>query len=144
MEENNTKKESRECGKGEVIRRGANIQKYVDNYDRIFRKGAHRSTKAKQVFPILSVIEKEGAEEVFCAYYFSSQNFSGLQIIKRDILKILTNPRTSSPIPATEYIFDIAPALSACVRDFRKALFSLSFAPANLICRASHSAYDIR
>ena len=47
MEENNTKKESRECGKGEVIRRGANIQKYVDNYDRIFRKGAHRSTKAK-------------------------------------------------------------------------------------------------
>lgn len=47
MEENNTKKESRECGKGEVIRCGANIQKYVDNYDRIFRKGAHRSTKAK-------------------------------------------------------------------------------------------------
>lgn len=47
MKENETKKESRECGKGEVIRRGANIQKYVDNYDRIFRKGAHRSTKAK-------------------------------------------------------------------------------------------------
>ena len=47
MKENETKKESRECGKGEVIRRGANIQKYVDNYDRIFRKGAHRSTKNK-------------------------------------------------------------------------------------------------
>lgn len=47
MKENETKKESRECGKGEVIRRGANIQKYVDNYDRIFRKGAHRSTKSK-------------------------------------------------------------------------------------------------
>ncbi len=47
MKENATKKESRECGKGEVIRRGANIQKYVDNYDRIFRKGAHRSSKGK-------------------------------------------------------------------------------------------------
>lgn len=43
METNNeTKKESRECGKGEAIRRGANIQKYVDNYDRIFRKGSLR------------------------------------------------------------------------------------------------------
>ena len=43
METNSeTKKESRECGKGEAIRRGANIQKYVDNYDRIFRKGSLR------------------------------------------------------------------------------------------------------
>ena len=43
METNSeTKKESRKCGKGEAIRRGANIQKYVDNYDRIFRKGSSR------------------------------------------------------------------------------------------------------
>ena len=31
MKENETKKESRECGKGEVIRRGANIQKLYKN-----------------------------------------------------------------------------------------------------------------
>lgn len=44
METNSeTKKESRECGKGEAIRRGADIQKYVDNYDRIFRKGSSRA-----------------------------------------------------------------------------------------------------
>lgn len=74
MKENETKKESRECGKGEVIRRGANIQKYVDNYDRIFRKGAHRSTKSKQGFLLLNVIGEQGAEEVFCAYYFLSES----------------------------------------------------------------------
>ena len=42
---NDSKTESRECRKGETIRRGANIQKYVDNYDRIFRKGAKSKSK---------------------------------------------------------------------------------------------------
>lgn len=33
----NQSKERRECGKGEAIRHGADIEKYVDNYDKIFR-----------------------------------------------------------------------------------------------------------
>ena len=42
-----TPKESRECGKGEAIRRGADIQKYVDNYDKIFRH-ANSSKKCRR------------------------------------------------------------------------------------------------
>ena len=46
MESKSQPKESRECGKGEVIRKGADIQKYVDNYDRIFRRNkAKKSSK---------------------------------------------------------------------------------------------------
>lgn len=48
MNNNDSKKETRECGKGETIRKGANIQKYVDNYDRIFRKNSSRKSKSLQ------------------------------------------------------------------------------------------------
>lgn len=42
---NNSTKERRECGKGEAIRRGADIEKYVDNYDKIFRHTPPAKTK---------------------------------------------------------------------------------------------------
>lgn len=47
VDDSKPKDTSRECGKGETIRRGANIQKFVDNYDRIFRKPAKRAKKSK-------------------------------------------------------------------------------------------------
>lgn len=46
-EETKAKDASRECGKGETIRRGADIQKYVDNYDKIFRHSAAKSAPKK-------------------------------------------------------------------------------------------------
>lgn len=109
METNSeTKKESRECGKGEAIRRGANIQKYVDNYDRISARALRGPNPnsfpdARTFAAFARALEAlAGVKGSFCAGSLPRQKFSGRQTSFRSILSTLINPRKNSPATGTE------------------------------------------